>query len=150
METNGYKLHVDEKDAHNFARWMKTGGGVAVWGNVYLGEDTRWSTPVLTNGVPTTKPNYKATNEPMDIITDAEEIEVLEYEEFKRIPLRLRVGSQGLSLKLTDADNRRVNKALAAAGVGATYDYDYFTQEAVVLRPTGSVSLAEWMQSHTN
>lgn len=151
METNGYKHYCSEANAPRFADWIENRGGVALWGNLMIGDDTQWSTPALQeDGSPMGKPIYKATNEPIAIFTDPAEIGVQVFEEFKRFRVGLRMGAQGTMVKLTEASTRRLNKALEAAGIGATYVFDYDNQEAVVLRPKSTQSLKEWMASYVN
>jgi len=144
-----YKLTCKEPDAGKFAEWIRSGGGVAHWPTLYIGSDTTWSTPVLDeHGDPYPKPDWKAAGEPDLIITDPEEIGVITYTEFVRFHVALRRSSNGLSLKLTDASNTKLNKKLEQAGVGATYAFDYMTQEAVILQPTNVISLGRWMREH--
>lgn len=57
------------------------------------------------------------------------------YHEVKRFHVAVRWGAQGFSLKLTDGATRNVRRALAKAGEGSTYTFDYDTQECVIYMP---------------
>jgi hypothetical protein len=48
---------------------------------------------------------------------------------------------------LTDGSQRRLEKKLDKAGEGATYQFDYWSQEAVILVPDKTISLKQWMES---
>jgi hypothetical protein len=48
------------------------------------------------------------------------------------------------SLKLTDAATRHVRAAVAKAGDGAYYIFDYGTQEAVIMQPDSEKTLTAW------
>jgi len=137
-----YKLTIDVSNAPLHATWITERGGVALWKSLDLSRpDTIWSTPADKTG----KPHWAADNQPYALITDPAEIEVVQYKEVKRFHVALRVGSSGLKIKLTDASNARLNKYLVKAGDGATYAFDYGTQEAVILVPKDTVSLATWI-----
>jgi len=137
-----YKLTINIKHAALHVEWITERGGVALWHSLDLGRpDTIWSTPANANG----RPHWSADTAPYALITDPAEIAVVQYTEFKRIHVALRVSGNGLSVKLTDASNGRLNKYLAKAGEGATYEFDYGSQEAVILVPKETVSLAAWM-----
>jgi hypothetical protein len=57
------------------------------------------------------------------------------FKEVKRFRVGIRMGSQGLRVKVTDGGSRRIRREVAKAGAGATYTFDYMTQEAVILVP---------------
>lgn len=119
------------------ARWLVERGGIAVWGCL----DPRragqtWSSPALTkDGQPTPKPHWAVTSEPIRIITDPAEVVVETSREVRRFRVAVRVGSQGLTLKLTDASSAKVRRAVEKAGDGAFHQFDYATQEAVIYVP---------------
>lgn len=48
-------------------------------------------------------------------------------------------------LKCTDASTRRIRAAVERAGEGAYHVFDYMTQEAVIMRPTRQVPIAEYV-----
>jgi hypothetical protein len=143
-----YQHTCTEENAATFLDWIKNSGGVALWNSISLSEpELNWSTPALDkNGKPTPKPTWKVGNQPDAIYTDPATIGVVTYKENRRFHVSLRVSHNGLSLKLSDASNNRLNKALMKAGEGATYRFDYDTQDAVVLVPAKTISLKEWAE----
>jgi len=50
-------------------------------------------------------------------------------------------------VKLTSGGTRKVKAAVAKAGDAAWYDFDYSTQEAVILVPETSVLLSDFIRS---
>ncbi|MBV6343750.1 hypothetical protein [Candidatus Magnetobacterium casense] len=115
---------VSTQDAAFVARWFQESGGVYLWHSLNLSDPGKtWITPLDGK-----KPHWSASD-PWEI-TDPGVIGVTTYTEVKRFHVALRRGSQGLSLKLTDASCERLRKAMAKAGDGAIYEFDYFTQEA--------------------
>jgi len=54
--------------------------------------------------------------------------------EVKRFRVGVRMDSQGLCLKVTDGGSRRILRELLKVGDGSFYEFDYFTQEAVIYR----------------
>ncbi len=137
---------VIEPNAKLFLKWMRERGGVAVWGCLDLSDPSKtWSSPVNNeDGTPKTKPHWAATTEPIRIITDMDEILVDTPREVKRFHVAIRQGSQGLSFKLTDGSSRKLRAAVDKAGEGAWYEFDYGSQEAVILVPDKSITLREW------
>lgn len=128
-----FDLIVSSNDAQKLRQWIKEDGGVAVWNSVNLGNPGgQWLT-----GAKSGRPNWQAGVLPAQVITDPTRIGVLDYKLVKRFHVAVRPGSNGLSLKLTDASSARVRKALAAAGPGATYDFDYWSQDALIFAPAG-------------
>lgn len=101
--------------AEKFALWIADRGGLAIWRSVDLSDlRASWTTPVLDpDGKPYQKPHWKAGNTP-EIVTDPARVGVYTEVLFKSIRVSLRRGSNGLSLKLTDASQRRVDVAMAA------------------------------------
>lgn len=137
---------TQERHAETFLQWLRERGGIAVWRSINLSNPgASWSTPALeADGKPYGRPNWQTENTPHRIITDAEDVLVLTPREVKRFHVAVRVGSQGLTLKVTDASTRRIRKAVDKAGEGAWYEFDYSTQEAVIYVPDAQVTLAEW------
>ena len=58
-----------------------------------------------------------------------------QIEEVKRFHVGVRMGSNGLALKVTDGGSRRIRREVSKAGEGAYYAFDYLTQDAIILRP---------------
>ena len=138
-----FKITIDSEAAPRLAEWMVKDCGLARWDSVNLSNPgASWITPATA----TRKPNWQADSQPALFVTEPEEVGVTTYKEVKRFHVAVRRGSQGLSLKLTDASSAKVRKAVNQAGDGATYQFDYFFQEAVILAPAEMISLADWMR----
>ena len=144
------KHRVIEPNAPRFVDWMRNRGGIAVWGCLDLSDPSKtWSTPAnQIDGKPTTKPHWSATNNPIRIITDWDEIVVDTPKEVKRFHVAIRRGSQGLSFKLTDGSSAKLRNACEKAGDGSWYEFDYQSQEAVILVPGASMTLKEWANKY--
>lgn len=139
---------VDAENAEKIWGWMKTRGGLAVWRSVDLSDPGRSVTTPYNDaeGHRTTKPHWKYDDHPERIITDPAEVVVETYKEVRRFKIAVRPGSQGMSFKLTDHSSQKVRDACKKAGEGATYEFDYGTQEAVILVPASAVPLKEWAE----
>jgi hypothetical protein len=140
------KHRVIAENAPLFLKWIRERGGIAVWGCLDLSDPGKtWSSPIyMEDGTPHPKPHYYATTEPIRIITDPAEILVDVPKEVKRFHIAIRMGAQGFKVKLTDASTRKVRAAVEKAGEGAWYQFDYETQEAVIYKPEGSITLDQW------
>jgi hypothetical protein len=141
-------LIILPENAVKMAEWLRTRGGLAIWNSVDLSDPGfSMTTPVLTGDLkPYPKPHWKVENQPSRIITDAAEVVVSEDVEVKRFHIAVRMGSQGLTLKLTDASTRRVRKEVEKAGEGAYYTFDYGTQEAVIMKPAKQTPLLDYLK----
>lgn len=140
-------------DIHNaplFWKWVTERSGVAVWRSLSLSNPGQtWSTPAITeDGKPTGRPHWSAESEPYAVYTDPQEIGVITYLELKRFHVATRPVFFGL--KLTGASCRKLERSLRAAGEGATYSFDYDTQECVILVPDQTLSLLEWANQNGN
>lgn len=137
----------DIKNARTFWDWIKNRGGLAVWQSINLSNpDASWTTPALTeDGKPMPKPTWQVGEAPTKVITDPAKVLIRTYEEVKRFRVGLR--QAGLTIKVTDGGSRRIRSAVAKAGEDATYTFDYETQEAVILKPAKTITLAEWAQA---
>jgi len=133
--------------------WIRERGGVAIWRSANLSNPgASWSTPAWQaedeDGVRklAVSPTWQAEKVPSRVITDPSEIEVVTAREVKRFRVAVRRGSQGMMLKVTDAGTRRIREAVAKAGGGAWYEFDYESQEAVIYVPDKKVPLLEWAE----
>lgn len=115
--------------------WVLNRGGVAIWKSCDLSDPgASWTTPATNaDGTPMKKPLWKACNEPDRIITKLEDLAFTDDVEVKRFHVGLH--RAGLSLKCTDAASRRIHKEVDKAGEGAYYEFDYATQDAVIMLP---------------
>jgi hypothetical protein len=140
-------LAVVPRDAVKVSRWIEHCGGIAVWGCQDLSDPSRtWYTPAkLTDGSPSGPPHWSAGRSPVRVITDACAVEVVEHREAKRLRIAVRPG-YGLGLVLTEAASRRLKRALADAGEGATYHFEGY--EAVVLAEVSRTPLPAWLEAH--
>jgi hypothetical protein len=137
---------INVANAERMWGWLQTRGGIAVWPSIDLSDlGKSWSTPAnQEDGTPTTKPHWKSGSTPR-IITDPAEVEVSVDREVKRFHIGVRMGAQGLALKVTDGGTRRIRKEVAKAGLNAYYEFDYSTQEAVIFASDKVVPLAEYI-----
>jgi hypothetical protein len=119
-----------------FATWIAERGGIAVWPCVNLSNLTGpCFTPALTDGKPTGKPGWQYGNA-TETVTDLARFRFATgMKEVARFRVALRMGGNGMSMKLTDGASRRLNKRLEKAGDDARYRFDYATQEAVIEVP---------------
>lgn len=138
---------IRESDASQIAIWLRDRGGIALWESVDLSDPGfRLTTPRLSaDGTPTPKPHWKVGSQPVRIILSPAEITVAVDEVVKRFHVGVRMGSNGFALKVTEGGTRRIRRAVAKAGEGAYHAFDYFTQEAIILRPKSVTPLLDWM-----
>lgn len=136
----------DEENAPLIQRWLQERGGIAVWASVDFSRPAQsLTTPALTaEGQPSSKPAYWVGKQPERIITDPAEVLVSTDVEVRRFRVALRLSSNGLTTKCTDASSKRIRKAVAKAGEGAFYLFDYATQEVVIFKNVGQTPLTEW------
>lgn len=142
-----YKQTCSPENAPRFREWIASRGGVAVWPSVNMSKPgASWSTPALTaEGEPMGKPTWQADSKPAFVVTSEADIGVETMREVKRFHVATRHGrSNPLLIKLTDASDRKLRAALEKAGKGSSYEFDYSTQEAVILVPETIVPLTEW------
>ena len=146
------KLQCSPANAEKFWDWIQNRGGVAVWKSVNLSNPgVSWSTPRFTEDDPPKpypKPTWQAENEPSRVITDPADIEVAFDREIKRFGVEIRQSANGLQLKCSDASSRRIEREVARAGMGAYHEFDYGTQEAVIMKPEKVMPLTEWIAEH--
>ena len=138
--------------APKIAEWLRERGGLLIWRSVDLSDPGRTMTTPYKgpNGEVVGKPHWSVANEPERHITDAKEVRVAWDREVKRFHVAVRRGAQGLMLKLTDGSSRKVRKEVEKAGEGAYYEFDYGTQEAVIMAPTEVIELGEWERRQGN
>lgn len=131
------KHEVTAENAPTIRAWFATRGGIVVWRSINLSNPgASWTGPLLTaEGQPSTKPTWQAADKPERTILDPAEVVVVTPKEVKRFRIGIRRGGNGLTLKLTDGATRRVNAAVAKAGEGAWYEFDFMTQEAIIFIP---------------
>lgn len=146
-----YKYTCVEPHATLIAMWLKGRGGIARWSSINLADPGREATtPVLdATGHPAPKPGWWAADEPFEIITDPAEVGVIRERELKRFHVGVRMGGNGMSLKVTDGGTRRIesetDKAREKFGM-AWYVFDYGDEKnAVIMVADGDpVPITEW------
>lgn len=111
-----YKVECHRDNAARFTDWLANRGGIAVWPSLDLrNAGASCSTPALTlTGEPTTRPGWSYASTPSVIVTDPADVGVYDETLFKAIRVSLRRGTNGLSLKLTDTSQRRVDALMKA------------------------------------
>lgn len=139
------KHTVAPENAALFMSWIESRQGLAIWKSIDLSNPgLSWTTPVLDkDGNATQKPHWRAESQPSRIITDPSEVDVVTGREVKRFRVAIRRDS-AFQFVLTDASSRRLKKELDKAGEKSWYDFDYFSQEAVIYVPSETVPLAEF------
>lgn len=139
------KLQCSPKDAQRIKEWIANRGGVLIWKSINLSNPgASWTTPAVDeSGQRVEKPTWQADNLPALHITDAADVEVVVPREVKRFHVAVR--RAGLALKVTDAGSRHIHAAVDKAGEGAWYEFDYSTQEALILVPDKVVPLTEFV-----
>jgi hypothetical protein len=146
------KLTVYPENATTFWDWLQNRGGILVWSSVDLC-DLGWScsTPAKKpDGSPTTKPHWKAGENPR-LIVDPNEVEVIVPKEVKRFHVATRVGASGTRIKLTDASSNKlrneVRKAKEKQG-NAWYEFDYGDyKNAVIFTSAERCLLSKWIKT---
>jgi hypothetical protein len=124
-----------------FTMFCRERGGIKVWKNINLSNPDAGNmyTPVRdSEGKDYPKPHWSVALD--RIVTDISEFRfVKEMREVKRFHVAIRMGNQGLMLKLTDASTRRVREACVRMkekyGESPCYHFDYDTQECVIEVP---------------
>jgi hypothetical protein len=143
MTDNQFSAIITPDHAPKVLKWFEETGGLQVWDSINLSNPgARWFTP---NHQPPQKPNWQTSTEHVLVITDQAQVGVAVYKEVKRFRVALRVSGTGLYLKLTDAASRKLQKEMSRVGDEAVYKFDHTTQEAVILVPESTISLAEWV-----
>ena len=151
----GFRHTCEEENAAKFAAWIKSRGGVAVWQSSDPARpDLSWSTPATsrmgdcqgqTDGeiIAFRKPTEHSRNAPTTIITDPAEIGVHLSAVVKRFHIGIHRSTNGL--EVTAGGTRRIHAEVAKAGDGAFHTFDLERQDALIHKPSGWTSLAQWI-----
>ena len=123
-----------------FETWIKERGGVRVWDNINLSD---WRagpifTPAQTDGKPTDPPHWGRRQG--ELITDIARFRFVKtMKEIRRFRVAVRMGSQGFSLKCTDASSDKVIRECTRVQEltvrSPCYYFHYETQECVIEVP---------------
>ena len=146
------KITTSMEHAGKLSDWLKNRGGIAVWNSINLSDPgAQIFTPALgLDGKPTGKPHWKFGNEP-EIVTTADDVTLNVDREVKRFHVAVRMGSQGLSLKCTDASTARIHREVEKAGDGAYYLFDYGDEKNCIImapEPGKTMTLTQWAKEH--
>ena len=150
MDMSKYKITTSADNAEKMANWIKKRNGICRWTSINLSNpDGAWLQPFYKDdGTEYGKPNWESSNTPEYHITDPAEVGISVDKEVRRFHVGVRMGLQGFSMKVTDGGSRKIRAAVEKAGEGAYYQFDYETQEAVIMKPESMISLKEWMETN--
>lgn len=70
--------------------------------------------------------------------------------EVKRFHVAIRRSTNGLKFKLTDGSSSRLRREVDKAGDTSWHEFDYETQEAVILVPDKQVPLKDWKEKKSD
>lgn len=138
-----------ERDAERIRSWIETRGGAHVWDSCNLSDPgARWVVPVRhpDGTVNEQKPHWGA-GRVIRTLTRLDEVEVVTGQLVRKFHVGVRMGSQGMMLKVTEGGSRRIRAAVEKAGDGAWYEFDYSTQDACIYAPGPPQNLAVWQPS---
>jgi hypothetical protein len=141
-----YEIHPDH--AKKIAEWLAHRGGVLIWHSAKIGSVQTLTTPaLLVDGTPDTKPPHWSMKENPEHVTDIGQVFVVEPKEVKRFHVAVRMGGQGLCIKVTDEGSNRIRKELAKAGDNAWYEFDYCDYNNCIIFNEGKKTpLAQYIQ----
>jgi len=140
------RYRIKASNAELIRQWIEKRGGVQVWGSLNLSDpSTERLTPLNdADGARVARPHWSCPPEPTRILTRVDEIEVATPKLVKRFHVAVRVGGQGLSLKVSDGGSRRIKAEVAKAGDDAWYEFDYEQQDALIFKPGAVTPLETW------
>ena len=142
-ETKVYEVYP--REVTTMREWLLHRGGLAIWECLDLSDAGKtWTTPALSkDGKPTEKPHW-AAGAVIATVTDPGQVVVTTPKEVKRFHVAVRMGANGLKIKLTDASGRKVRAACEKAGPEAWHEFDYDNQDAIIFVPGEKVPLKDW------
>jgi hypothetical protein len=138
------KLACSPENAGLFRKWLAERDGIVVWQSQDLNDPlASWTTPHLDeDGNLAKSPHWKAPH-PSRLIQDASEVEVTVAKAVKTFPVSLK--RSGMSMVLTDASRRKIDKEIKAAGPGAFFQNgDLQFPEVTIFAVGKTVALAEF------
>ena len=114
-EKQKFKHETDASNAGLIWKWFKERGGILIWGSADFSDPGKTSTSpaVGPDGKPPGRPHWWSTEEPILHITDPVEVGVIKVKELKRFHVGVRMGSQGMCMKVTDGGTRRIRSEVA-------------------------------------
>jgi hypothetical protein len=143
---------VEQTNAALIWSWLQERGGIIVWQSHDLSNPGRSvTTPARTaDGNPVTSPGWRYP-EPTRHITDPADVVVTLERVLETVPIKVRMGSQGMSLKVTDASARKMDRKVAnhqkrqANPVWWEPTGDLFDHSAVIVTEDKRQPIAEFM-----
>lgn len=112
MTTAIDRFVVQEENAHKAAKWLRTRGGIAEWKSHDLSNPGAGCfTPALTDGKPTPSPHWRYTGNPKRVITDPNDIAIVESKEVERFKVKLQM--KGHRIELTKRSTNMVLHAMS-------------------------------------
>jgi hypothetical protein len=140
---------IAPENAVKIADWLKNRGGICIWDSINLSNPGKtWTAPLNgPDGNLAEKPSSFA-GRIIRIIHNPSDIVVVEEKEVGRFRVPVRMGSNGLNVKVTDSGSRRIRieERKAAEKYGdAWYRFDYTQQSAVIYVPGETLPLADWL-----
>ena len=146
------KVRVDPSNAQQIFEWIRDRGGIAIWESENLADTARtWMTPIRnTDGTSRIEKPHWSAGRIARVVTDPVEVEVVVPKEVKRFHVAVRMATNSMVLKLTDASTKQLRRAVERAAQehgDAWYGFDYTShQNAVIYVAAEVVPLAEWMR----
>jgi hypothetical protein len=140
---------IQDHQALKILNWIELRGGALLWESIDLSDPgaTAWTPAKTEDEKPYPKPHWKYANEPKVIVTNIKEFEVITAKEVKRLKIAVRMGAQGFRVKLTNASTEKVRR-WCRKYENSWYEFDYNSQEAVILVPDKKISLTEWKEAN--
>lgn len=137
------KIEIEEQNVQFIRKWLAARRGLAVW-NAADFSGRKMSTPLLdAEGNPYPQPTWWVDKTPSATATTEEEVFVRVWKEVKRFHVAVRMGSQGLTVKVTDYGSKRIRKECEKAtdktGKESSYYFDYESHENVVIQVQDAV-----------
>lgn len=124
------KYKVTPEQETKIVTWLKERNGVAVWRNCNLSSHsigTEAFTPATqADGSPAQCPGWQYGGTPIAVTTDANDFVVEVFEPFAK--MRVMPGKYGPPCDPIKRGRDKVDKALALAGEGAYWQFDYSTR----------------------
>jgi hypothetical protein len=140
---------INPENAKAVWKWLLLRGGISLWQSVDLSDPGKtWMTPTLLVDKPYPKPSWQSAETPFRHITDPDEVLVDIPKEVKRF--RVGVENAGMQFIVTAGGSRKIREAVSKAreqhGVDvAWYEFDYMSQEAVILVPDRSLLIRDYI-----
>jgi len=103
-----FKIEVTRKDAPKLLDWLTSRGGIAIWESLDLARAGQRSFTPADNP----SPGWQFGSKPAEIVTDRTDVGVYDETLYKAFPVSCRLGSNGLTLKLTDPSQRKLDKVM--------------------------------------